>query len=54
MFTRGAELGIKELFTYSMFIDEEVERGWEWDTVKTLGLRRDHLGFMMRGFWFAS
>ena len=42
------ELGIKELFTYSMVIGEEVEM--KVDAVKTLGWRRDNLG----GVWFAS
>ena len=46
------ELGIKELFTYSMVIGEEVEM--QVDTVKTLGWRRDNLGFILRGVWFAS
>ena len=46
------DLRIRDLFTYSMVIGKEVER--EADTVKTLGLRRDNLAFILRGVWFAS
>jgi hypothetical protein len=46
------ELGIKELLTYSLVIGQELER--DGDTVKTLGWRRDILGFFLRGVWFAN
>ena len=46
------EVGIKDLFTYSMVIGEEVDT--EVDTIKTLGWKRDDLGLILRGVWFAS
>ena len=46
------EVGIKDLFTYSMVIGEEVDR--EVDTIKTLGWKRDSLRFILRGVWFAN
>jgi hypothetical protein len=46
------KLGIKELFTYSMVIGEELER--DGNTVKSLGWRRDILGLILRVVWFAN